>query len=320
VQLSASALDWEETVTSTFAGMEYKDTYERLQLDGQLSLGRAWGGFDLSFGAMVLDEGQRYVSDDFPTELAHDRMAGPWLSLGYTAIDGSRYAGAQRVLAARVDAATYPEALSTLIVSITDLRADVRWRFAPPLSRRHTFELRARTRALLGLEGRCCILQVGGAADVVPLLSALDSSSQHEFMGPDLLVSFYEPLRGYEDYALALERVGFADATYTYPIILDHGFATTLYLLPAFFLRQIDVELFGAAAIDYGEPYARRIPLPDEPTLPMVERKRFHGAAGGALTLHTVFWRVPVDLKYQIARRFADDHAISQEFGLGLSF
>jgi hypothetical protein len=70
-------------------------------------------------------------------------------------------------------------------------------------------------------------------------------------------------------------------------------------VLPAFFLRQLDVELFGAGARD---PHAGLN----------------HLALGGALTLQTGIWLLPVYLQYQVARRTTDDRAVTHLLTLGM--
>ena len=108
-------------------------------------------------------------------------------------------------------------------------------------------------------------------------------------------IAFIEPLRGYEDYPIATDRIFIAEADYRYPLIIDRGSASTLWLLPSSFLRQIDFELFGGAATDaHGGPG--------------------HAAGGTAVTLAMAMWRIPFELRYQLARRVEDDHALVQIF------
>jgi hypothetical protein len=90
------------------------------------------------------------------------------------------------------------------------------------------------------------------------------------------------------------------DGTYRYPFIIDRGWASTLWVLPALFISEIDLELFGAAA---------REPVAASPN---------HLAAGGALTLRTWLWVAPLNFQYQLARRLSDDHALTHLFTLAL--
>jgi hypothetical protein len=104
---------------------------------------------------------------------------------------------------------------------------------------------------------------------------------------------FTEPLRGYEDFPIATDRVFIAQLTYRYPLIVDRGSLSSLWILPASFLRQIDLELFASGASDGRS---------DAP----------HAAGGGAVTFELALWRVPFSVRYQIARRIEDDHALAQ--------
>ena len=110
---------------------------------------------------------------------------------------------------------------------------------------------------------------------------------------------FVEPLRGFEDHAFAADRIAIAQATYRLPFIIDYGWASTLWLLPSLFVRQIDLDLFGDAATE-GQNGAR------------------HTAAGGALTLRLAMWVVPFAVQYQLARRFTDDQALVHLVVLGI--
>ena len=75
--------------------------------------------------------------------------------------------------------------------------------------------------------------------------------------------------------------------------IIDRGGASTLWILPSSFLRQIDLELFGSAASD-------------------ARAGGGHAAGGAAVVLQLAMWRLPFSLGYQVARRATDDHALAQ--------
>lgn len=78
------------------------------------------------------------------------------------------------------------------------------------------------------------------------------------------------------------------------------GFASSLVLLPSFFIRQLELEGFGAAAWDTRTQ----------------TRSSLHAAVGGSLTLRTIFWVVPISFRYQVARRLQDDHALVHLIGI----
>src|SRR5262249_10435275 len=139
--------------------------------------------------------------------------------------------------------------------------------------------------------------QLGGDSGIGALLNGSNVGGQPSYdssrFPPNL--SFIEPLRGYEDFAITTDRAAIADISWRYPIIIDKGIAS-LWKLPASFLREIDLELFGSGAVD--------------------KTSTTHGAAGGAISLHVVLFRAPLVLTYQLARRLADDNAITQLLAL----
>ena len=79
---------------------------------------------------------------------------------------------------------------------------------------------------------------------------------------------------------------------------IDRGVAATLWVLPASFLRELDLELFATGAID--------------------RRQDLHAATGAAITLRLELLRVPLRVAYQIARRVRDDEALTQLVGFAL--
>ena len=88
-------------------------------------------------------------------------------------------------------------------------------------------------------------------------------------------------------------------ARYRLPLIIDRGWASTFYLFPSFFLRQVDVEGFWDSAITLD--------------------RRWHRVAGGAIYLRTAFSSaLPVSLVYQFAYRF--DDALGPTHQVALAF
>jgi len=118
----------------------------------------------------------------------------------------------------------------------------------------------------------------------------------YPFLPPDAL--FVEPLRGFEDYPFYVDRIAIGTARYRLPFIIDHGWASTLALLPALFISQVNFDLFAVEAGD--------------------GRTGNHTAAGGSLSLEMTFWIVPITVQYQLARRFTDDQALVHLVQLGL--
>jgi hypothetical protein len=227
------------------------------------------------------------------------RLAGPRVFASYTGADGSAYAGVRRLARGALDLAAYPDAWSTLGFTIVDLRGEVNLVVPLPLSRRHSLSLSGRARGLTGTPAGEPLLLVGGYLGA-PLWRRADRP-EIEAVVPTALpppARFVEPLRGFEDFPFLTDRIFVAEGSYRYPFIIDRGSASTLGLLPAFFLRQLDLELFGVAAAD-GRSGNR------------------HLAAGGALTLRFAIWVIPIGLQYQLARRLTDDQGLVHLILLG---
>ena len=77
------------------------------------------------------------------------------------------------------------------------------------------------------------------------------------------------------------------------------GWASTLYLLPSLFLKQIDFEAFGVAAHT------------DNPTDPWLR-----AAGGGVFLRATMMQELPITLFYQVAARFDENLPPLHLFGL----
>ena len=170
-----------------------------------------------------------------------------------------------------------------------------------PFYRRHTLTLDGRARDLAGAPAGERILRVGGYL-LAPLARWSDqperSVRDYPFLPPG--AAFAEPLRGFEDHPLAVDRIGIGSARYRLPFIIDYGWASTLGVLPALFVSEIDLRS------------VRRSPPPTART------GGNHTAAGGSLSLQLAFWVVPITLQYQLARRFTDDQATVQLIQIGL--
>ena len=240
-------------------------------------------------------------------------MAGPSLALSYFAGDITAYSGRYRALSASLRAALYPQAGNTLDADFGDVRAELAVTTPLPLSRRHTLSLRTRGRQLVGLRDRG-LLQLGGASGFISLAQNSSEPTPADFDNDAILptsVRFIEVLRGFEDFAIAADRAAVADLTYRYPLIIDRGTATTLWILPSMFVRQLNLELFGASALTG---------LPDDLSGGLDNFDGYlHVAAGAALSLDFVLWRLPLSLRYQFAQRVTDDEAAVHDVGLGLA-
>jgi hypothetical protein len=296
---SASHFSWEyeiqDEMDETITVVE-----ERRQSDADLFISRTWrNSTTATLSALATDD--RRPDDIEPAEL-HRRMAGASLSLNYAGLEATPYGGIRRALILSGRAAFYPEAANTLDRSFTDLRGEFGVTAPLPLSRRHALDLSLRGRQLLGAEDQD-LLQIGGVGSIGPLNNVEPSDYDANSVLP-ARVRFIEYLRGFEGYAIGADRIAIGDATYRYPFIIDEGFASTLWLFPALFFRQVDLELFAAAALDDIEELDQRL----------------HAAAGGSLSLTLAFWQAPIVVRYQVAQRLTDDEALVHEFGLDLGF
>jgi hypothetical protein len=224
----------------------------------------------------------------------HRRVAGPFVTAEYAGVETTPYSGVRRGLFLLPSLNLFPGAWNTTGATLTDGRMEIVGVVPLPLSRRHEFWLDHVGRDVFGLPPGARWLQVGGGISALAVHRTPDAPVPPEVTIDGLpAVRFLEPLRGYEDYPIATDRIFIAQADYWYPFIIDRGTASTLWLLPSSFLQQVDFELFGSAATDFhGGPA--------------------HVAGGTALTLRLAIWQVPVRLTYQLARRVEDDHALVQ--------
>jgi hypothetical protein len=260
-------------------------------LEADLLVSRQFYGAPASAGISAIDDDQ----PNEPTLLVkRRRAAGPFVSATYAGIESTPYTGVRRALVLQPALHLYPGAWNSAGAMFTDGRLEVIGVVPLPLSRRHTLTLDLVGRDLFGLPDGARWLQVGGGLTALALSRRPDRPVPPEVTIASLPgIRFLEPLRGYEDYPIATDRIFIAQADYRYPLIIDRGTASTLWVLPSSFLRQIDFELFGSAATDaHGGPA--------------------HAAGGTAVTLELAVWRVPLSLTYQLARRVEDDHALVQ--------
>jgi len=257
-------------------------TEERRTRDAALLIERTWRQtFTLDVGGSYTDDYAQVDMD--PSTRVHEE---------------TRYTGPRRALLLAGQTAFYPHQLSTFMGDITDVGGTLGVVAPLPIGRRHTITATVRARSLVA-KGETGLLQVGGDSALGFLWNRSSvSTPPPEFdttrFAPNL--RFVEPLRGYEDYAITTDQVEMGELSWKYPLIIDRGTAHVLFL-PACYLRQLDLELFGAGAID--------------------KSATKHYDVGGALTLHFQFLRIPLLVQYQIARRLVDDKALTQFVGLG---
>jgi hypothetical protein len=266
----------------------------KTELQGNLLVTRDVYGAPVQIGFDVTDDRQ----PGEPTlRVQHRRVAGPFLSAAYEGVESTPYTGVRRAVAALPSISLFPGAWNTAGATLTDLRLELVGVTPLPLSRRHTLTVDLRGRGLAGLPEGQRWLQVGGGMTALARRNATSPVPREVTIDPLPNLRFDEPLRGYEDYPIATDRTFIAELSYRYPLIIDRGGASTLWVLPSSFVRQVDLELFGSGASD-GRGGGG------------------HVAGGAALTLRLALWRVPFSVGYQVARRISDDHALAQILSL----
>jgi hypothetical protein len=293
---TAGFVDWVDPVTRTGDTMMML-AEERRTRDASLSLARTWRGTLTTALSGV-------YTDDFDQQPGaagiHRYLGGPALSLAWLSGEATAYTGLRRALSLTALASYYPQALSSFAGDIYDTGGSIAAVMPLPFGRRHILTARLRGRALIA-RGDTNLLQLGGDSGLAELWNGSSVSTappgfETERFPPNL--RFIEPMRGYEDYAIATDSAAIADVWWRYPLIIDRGTAATFGFLPASFLRELDFELFATGAVD--------------------QRQDVHAAAGAAITLHIQLLRIPFSVVYQIARRVRDDDAVTQLVGLGL--
>jgi hypothetical protein len=271
---------------------------QKTLLQAEALVSRSFYGAPAQLGFSVLD-------DDQPSEptlvVKHRRVAGPFVAAAYAGVETTPYTGIRRALFLLPSLNLLPGAWNTAGATLTDARMEVSGVVPLPLSRRHTLSLDLVARDVFGLPGGERWLQVGGGVSALAIHRTPNGPVPPEVTIDALpAVHFLEPLRGYEDYPVATDRILIASATYRYPIIIDRGSASTVWILPSSFLRQIDLEAFGSAATDTRSGAGHN-----------------HVVGGAAVTLAMALWRIPLSLTYQLARRLEDDDALVQIVALG---
>ena len=97
-------------------------------------------------------------------------------------------------------------------------------------------------------------------------------------------IAAVERVRGFEALGGRTDLALIGELAWRYPLVIDRGI-THLGFLPATFVRQLDLELFGSGVSDLRD---------------------WGYAAGGALTLRLALFRAPLALRYQASRTWLD--------------
>jgi hypothetical protein len=198
-----------------------------------------------------------------------------------------------------LSAALYPKAFGS-DDTVGDLRAEVDTYFGGlPFLGKDNLELSLTGRFLPGATPG--LLEVGGLAAGNTLYRSQDPESPTTPRQFQVGVSFAEYLRGYEDLTLRARHALIGNARYRYRVIIDYGWASTLYLLPSLFITQFEVDGFGA--------WAR------------TDFRFHHRVVGGSARLNlTLGQLLPLGIYYQYAYRFDLPERLRDLHLVGLSF
>lgn len=245
-------------------------------LSAGASASRRWK--DIPFSLFVQGQRQTVSTFNFAQTLRQRQFIGGGGAVEYFAGEGTPYGGLKRAIGGQLAGTLYLREVGS-DDSMADLLARVQGAVPLPFSTRHSLRLSLRGRYLYGAEGD--LLQVGG---ITPFIVLASINREDPFPRPDHLLSFSERLRGYEDRGYFAKGALIAGARYRYPLIVDRGITSVLYVLPSFFIRQVDLEVFGEGAqLDNGLQL---------------------GSVGGAVLVRTTLGGVlPIALSYQVAAR-----------------
>jgi hypothetical protein len=290
---TGSVIDWVDPVATDDPAVKLAE--DRRTRDASLSVQRIWRQtLTTTLSGVYTDDFDRLP--DMAGVRRH--LGGPAIALDWVSAETTPYTGLRRAVQLSAAGAYYPRALSTFTGDIVDASGALGAVLPLPLGRRHTIAAKLRGRALFARDDTG-LLQLGGDSGLGELYShrsiAAEPPAFDDARFPPRL-RFVEPLRGYEDYAITTDRAAIADVSWRYPIIIDRGVAATLWVLPATFLRELDLELFATGAVD--------------------DRYQRHAAGGAAVSLRLALFRLPLIITYQIARRAKDDDALVQLVGI----
>ncbi len=266
----------------------YGDRYQTSQETLWTSFVSALRAVSIAQVGLGLNGIVRQLMDDpdrSPGVPALQRFIGPQASISWSAGESTPYGGTQRAVALSASAAAYPKGLGSS-ANLLDLAAGLSLAVPPPFLRRHSLVFGLTGRALPGAPDD--VLRVGG--DQSSVLWINDTGGDpNPTRSPGLTFpgSLRVPVRGYEDQAVRASMVATGSARYRYNFIIDRGFASTLWLFPSIFFRQVDLTLFGNA------------------TLTNTNGGTWMRAAGAQVALRVAFLSAaPISLVYQFAWRF----------------
>ncbi|MFP2963079.1 hypothetical protein ACLEPN_36290 [Myxococcus sp. 1LA] len=268
---------------------------ERTDLQATAFASRSFWTTPVTFGVLALRR-EYDATERFPSLLT--QIIGPEISASYFAGDATSYGSTQRGLGLTMAAGVYPGAFRQ-DGTMGDVRLGIDgFTGGLPFTGRDNFRLTAVGRFLPGAPSG--LLQVGGLN--AGQIWYTNRTSQQTAPLPLQLqpgIAFSEYLRGYEDLEIRARNALIGSANYQYRVPIDYGWASTLWLFPSLFVRDVGFEAFGSLA--------------------RTDNRANHAAVGGAASLSLTFGQsVPVSLYYQYAYRFEQglDHLHLVGFGL----
>jgi hypothetical protein len=233
-------------------------------------------------------------------------LLGPGLATVWSAVESTPYAGAWRGVALTGSGQLFAKAFGSDF-TFGDLRGTVTGYLPLPFWARHTLQLTFRGRALVGAPPR--LLRVGETSIGIWETRSQEDKSQPGTgleVFPD--INFREFLRGYEDAQLRTNQVVIGGLRYRAPLVVDWGWSSFLWILPSFFVRQVDLEAFGEWAHTWTSP-----------SVPGPALQADHRSYGAALFLRTLWGQaVPLSFYYQVAVRPDDGLTPLHLFGIAL--
>ncbi|MBS2029957.1 MAG: hypothetical protein JST54_18795 [Deltaproteobacteria bacterium] len=225
-------------------------------------------------------------------------LVGPRLTVLLAPVTGSVYGGTQRGFSLNLSGQGFPRGLGNDF-DFADVRSALRIWLPQPIPRASLSVLGV-ARALPGAPET--LLTVGGLQPA-GLIFQSSNTGADGLQGVILptQVSFNEPLRGYEDFTLHGNAVLIGGADFHVPLVIDYGWASFFYILPSFFVREVDLDAFGRLAQLDG-------PVPGT-----------HRVVGAQLSLQTRIGSLYAPVLYvQFANRFDDGLGPLTFFGLSL--
>jgi hypothetical protein len=274
--------------------VNYAKDEEQQDTQASISVSRSFWTTPVAIGLFGLRR-QYFNPNGTPRELTW--LFGPEIATSYFAGAGTAYGGTQKGLGLSLSAGVFPRAFGTN-ATMGDVRAQVdTFLEGIPGLGKDNLSLSLTGRFLPGAPPG--LLEVGGIIAGAPIYQSKEGrgpSTPRQFQPG---AAFAEYLRGYEDFTTRARHVVIGNALYRYRFIVDHGWASTLYLLPSLFVNQLEVEGFGS--------WAR------------TDFRHNLRAAGGAVRLQLTFGQlVPVGLYYQYAYRF--DREVGPLHLVGVSY